>query len=450
MRRFAATRPKRSAKWKVRPTRWSQRLIGMLQDVSAAARAAAARTLGSLKGKAVDAVPELVPLLQDREELVRQAAAEAVGRIGTLNGDATPKLVEGLGSADNVVRAETAEPGVDWRNGRGSDASVGAGAEGRQRPRSRQGRGGIGKIGEAAAEAVPSLVPPLRDKDNWVSAMAAEALGEMGESADDAIPALVRSLAHINPQVRANAAEALGKMGGSGGVDGAGLGESGARRRRCSSRRSRPRPWSCDAPCDEGSHSSGIDGGRRSRRAGRRRGGAGQARKTDDEIVNALLRALTDPADPVKVEATKALPRLVGPTESAIDGLCALLDADSAWVQVHAALGLGRLGPPAVKAGQALLRAAQTAELSVREQAMRALVMIQPPEIGPALAAGLKDASGEMRKVASAGLIKAAEIPPEVVPELTDALIDPEVQVRATRRTPWPGWMCCRRMRYRP
>ena len=62
---------------------------------------------------------------------------------------------------------------------------------------------------------------------------------------------------------------------------------------------------------------------------------------------------------------------------------------------------------------------------------MRALVMIQPPEIGPALAAGLKDASGEIRKFASAGLVKAATIPPEVVPGLIDALSDPEVQVRA-------------------
>src|SRR5262245_59984447 len=60
----------------------------------------------------------------------------------------------------------------------------------------------LGKIGEAAAEvAVPSLVRALRDQDNWVSALAAEALGEMGESADEAIPALVRALGHGNPRV---------------------------------------------------------------------------------------------------------------------------------------------------------------------------------------------------------------------------------------------------------
>ena len=74
----------------------------------------------------------------------------------------------------------------------------------------------------------------------------------------------------------------------------------------------------------------------------------------------------------MKVEAAKALPRLARPTEPVIDGLCALLDDDSAWVQLHAALGLGRYGSAAAKAGPALLRAAQTAELNVREQAMRA------------------------------------------------------------------------------
>src|SRR5205807_1580684 len=137
------------------------------------------------------------------------------------------------------------------------------------------------------------------------------------------------------------------------------------------------------------------------------------------------------PSDAVKVEAAKALPRLAGGGEAVIDGLCELLGDDDAWVQVQAALALSRVGPDAAKAGPALLRAAQTAELSVREQAMRALVMIQPPEIGPALAAGLKDASGEMRKVASAGLVKASWVPPEVVPELPDSLRDPEVQVRA-------------------
>ena len=57
--------------------------------------------------------------------------------------------------------------------------------------------------------------------------------------------------------------------------------------------------------------------------------------------------------------------------------------------------------------------------------------MIQPPETADALTGGMTDASAEVRKVASAGWMKAAEIPDTAVPTLVEALRDPEVQVRA-------------------
>jgi HEAT repeat protein len=115
-----------------------------------------------------------------------------------------------------------------------------------------------------------------------------------------------------------------------------------------------------------------------------------------------------------------------------IEGLCRrLLEDDSAWVQVQAAQGLGRLGPAAAAAGPSLLRAAQTGEEAVREQAMRAIAMIQPPETTQAFLAGLHDASADIRQVASGGWMKAPAIPEEVVPALVEALRDPDTQVRA-------------------
>jgi HEAT repeat protein len=145
-----------------------------------------------------------------------------------------------------------------------------------------------------------------------------------------------------------------------------------------------------------------------------------------------LMPLLEDANDQVKVEVTRVLPKLAGATPAVIDGLCRrLLEDGSAWVQVHAALALGRLGPAATSAGGPLLRAAQTGEVSVREQALRAIAMIQPPETTQALAAGLKDACGDIRMVASGGWMKAAAIPEEVIPALVEALRDPEVQVRA-------------------
>jgi HEAT repeat protein len=129
---------------------------------------------------------------------------------------------------------------------------------------------------------------------------------------------------------------------------------------------------------------------------------------------------------------TKVLPRLAGAAPVVIDGLCRrLLEDDSDWVQLYAALALGKLGPAAAASGASLLRAAQTGEVSVREQAMRAIAMIQPPETTEALAVGLKDVSGDVRKVASAGWINAPAISAEAIPALVEALRDPEVQVRA-------------------
>jgi HEAT repeat protein len=78
-----------------------------------------------------------------------------------------------------------------------------------------------------------------------------------------------------------------------------------------------------------------------------------------------------------------------------------------------------------------LLRAAQIGDVSVREQAMRAIARIQPPETAQALAAGLRDACGDIRVVASAGWMKAAAIPEDAIPALLEALRDPELQVRA-------------------
>ncbi len=83
-----------------------------------------------------------------------------------------------------------------------------------------------------------------------------------------------------------------------------------------------------------------------------------------------------------------------------------------------------KLPPPVAVA------AAQTMEVSVREQAMRAIAMIQPPEADTAFASGLKDADGEIRKMASR-VDECGDHRRLPIPALVEALRDPEVQVRA-------------------
>ena len=92
---------------------------------------------------------------------------------------------------------------------------------------------------------------------------------------------------------------------------------------------------------------------------------------------------------------------------------------------------LGQLGRAAGVAGGPLLHAVQNGVESVREQAMRAIAKIQPPETAEAFAAGLKDACGDVRMLASAGWMNAAAIAEQAIPALVEALGDPEVRVRA-------------------
>ena len=68
-------------------------------------------------------------------------------------------------------------------------------------------------------------------------------------------------------------------------------------------------------------------------------------------------------------------------TPAVVDGLTRrLAEDDSDWVRMEAARALGQLGAAAAPAGGALLRAAQTGEAGLREEAMRALAVAQPPE----------------------------------------------------------------------
>jgi HEAT repeat protein len=410
-------------------------LVELLQDASARVKAAAAQALGELKQEAVPAVPALIPLLQDREELVRTAAAEAIAQAGFLNPAAITTLVEGLASQDNLVRAQTAKALgiIGAAAAAAAPALVSALQDGNDVVRARAVEA-LGKMGEAAAEAaVPRLKRVLKDQDNWVSALAAEALGQMGESADSAIPALVRSLKHLNPQVRANAAEALGNMGV------AAAGARPALHKTSRDEDSAVRSQSIRAlgtiglptPTSSKLVLAGLQDADPLVRAAAVES-VGQWGEPGVAALSGLLPLLEDANDQVKVAAIKVLPKLAGATPAVVAGLCRLLLEDaSVWVQVNAALALGKLGPAAVAAGGPLLRAIQTGEESVREQAMRATAMIQPPEILAAFTAGLKDANGDIRKVASGGWMRAPSIPPEVVPMLVLALRDSEVQVRA-------------------
>src|SRR5262249_659156 len=70
-------------------------------------------------------------------------------------------------------------------------------------------------------------------------------------------------------------------------------------------------------------------------------------------------------------------------------------------------------------------------DVNIREQAMRAIAIIQPPEATQAFVTGLRDGSDDIRILASAGWMKTPAIPAEAIPALVEALRDPAIHVRA-------------------
>jgi HEAT repeat protein len=71
----------------------------------------------------------------------------------------------------------------------------------------------LGRLGEAAAPAVPRLAELLRDDHEEVRVAAAAALGNIGAAASHAVWALAHALRDCCHDVRAGAAEALGRIG---------------------------------------------------------------------------------------------------------------------------------------------------------------------------------------------------------------------------------------------
>jgi HEAT repeat protein len=412
-------------------------LILILQDPSPAVQATAIRTLGSLKDRATRATPALVPLLQNHDDNIRNLTAEALSGIGSLDETAVEALVKGLDHEDNVVRARTAEAlgTIGAAAAEAAPALVEAMSDNNDRVRATAIEA-LGKMGEVAAEtALPSLLQALDDQDNWVSALAAEALGQMGQSDDETIRALIESLSHVNTQVRINSAESLGKLGASASLARTALEAA------CKDTDAQVRSQALRALGSIGSPTpetlelaltalEDLDP--------LVRVAVTEAMSiwslTDVDTLAGLTKLFDDPSEQVKVELSKSLPKLAGATPEVLAGLSRfLVESNNAWLQVHAALALGRLGPAAAIAGPSLLLAAQTGEVIVREQSMRAIVLIHPTETTQALIAGLKDPSEILRKVASAGWMKldVSEISTEAIAALVEALNDPEVQVRA-------------------
>jgi HEAT repeat protein len=180
----------------------------------------AAEELARMGPAARPAIPVLIAAAVDVEEPVRKSASGAMEKIdpewptSPEAAEAVPALVKALGSKFTEVwqlasflLGRIGKPAVPAL----IDALADRWQESRQSVVART----LGRIGPAAAEAVPALAHELTSENANVRQAAAEGLGQIGPPAEPAVPALIQLLTDRLPDSRQAAAVALARVGKS-------------------------------------------------------------------------------------------------------------------------------------------------------------------------------------------------------------------------------------------
>jgi HEAT repeat protein len=194
-------------------------LLSLLDDESEDVGVNAAKSLGRIGPEARSALPALVAAITDGKGWVRYQALQAIRKIDPDSDQIVPGFVALLHHELRPIRLEAArelrqidpeqtaaivEVLIELLSGNDGlfiDVVVGE----------------LGRIGPAAASAVPKLSELLRRRnspsDSHLRINVADALGNIGPGAEAAVPVLVECLDDDNHLVRIAAVKALGKIG---------------------------------------------------------------------------------------------------------------------------------------------------------------------------------------------------------------------------------------------
>ena len=380
-------------------------LLAWLRDSDAARRRAAVRALGTMGGGDARVADEVAARLDDAEPSVRTAAAWAAG---AQTARAIPALVRELHDRDPHGRAgaawalgrigppahaaqgdlaaalEDAQDEVRWRAGValgrvGPDADVLprliALVAARGSPARAPAAEAIGRIGEAAAGAVPTLVDALGDPREDVRWHAVWALGRIGPAAGPAVRALVALLADAG--LRWRVADALGSIGPAAAAAVPGLQaalEDTSESVRWRAAQALGGIGRAASPAADALARATRDASGNVRLASVH--SLGDVGADPSVLVPVLVRAFDDPDRRVRHEAENVVGRLGRQGRPAVPALVARLRDDDGGVRAGAARALGRIGsaPPAAREALRVLLA--DPDERARVEAQRALVVL--------------------------------------------------------------------------
>lgn len=219
------------------------------------------------------------------------------------------------------------------------------------------------RLRKAGAAAVPALIEGLKHPDAYVRMRSADILGALGPEAKEAVGALTASLKDRNSMVQKRAARALDSV-------------------------SPPEKVPASLV-------------RATLRA------QGQTRTLPGDAVPALLAALSDESESMRLGAVKALAEIRPPDQRALAPLIRVLENDRAELRFYAARTLEAMGPEADRASGALAAALRDPEQQVRAQAARTLEAVGPaaaPRARQALVMALSDEDWLVRALAARAL----------------------------------------------
>jgi HEAT repeat protein len=187
-------------------------LTHALSDSDEIVRARVVSALGEIGIPAKDVVPALATALHDTSPQVRHAAATKFAFSMAPSADAIPALTEASKSSDMNVAflAKTALGRVKGEAKNKVSVLIIILKQGSSKDYAMHQ---LAEMGPSAVEAVPDLIPSLKDDRALHRYLAAEALQAMGPQAREATPALIVVLQDDDPVVRDSAAEALEAIG---------------------------------------------------------------------------------------------------------------------------------------------------------------------------------------------------------------------------------------------
>ncbi|MBY0523249.1 MAG: HEAT repeat domain-containing protein [Gemmataceae bacterium] len=385
----------------------------LLKDKDPAVRGAAAAALSQIGGE-VGIIPDLTEALKDANNPadVRAAAARALRRMGPDARDAAPVLIEGLKDGDEKVRAASA--GALGKVAYGREETMPKGTVGGLRQALADGKApvrgeaakSLGELGVQPKTVVPELITALKkEKDPRAQAQMATALGRFGDDAESAIPTLAGLLKDKEPGTAEAAALALEKLGEPGQVELAKAVNSPTEKVRKAAMNAVAKvgrgPVATAAVPGLAELLKDKDDKKRVEAATI----LAQLGASAKGAVPALGEALSDPDPTVRTKSAEALGKI---GKSAVPVLAKALKSESDDARSLAAHGLAEAGPEAASAVPELgaLLKDKKASVKARENAAYALAQVGPAAKGAMddLIAALQEKEGDIRRHSSTAL----------------------------------------------